>query len=226
MKYKIPIPFTLIFWIIALVNVIAFAAHLPLLNFIAKPLLMPVLILWVTFNYNNLPRQRLLLTALFFSWIGDMLLLFEMRADIFFILGLSCFLIAHIFYTVYFLKIPTTNISLLKKQPWLIVVVIGYAIGLVWILLPHLGDLKIPVIVYATAISCMLLSCLHIFLKVNKPANNFYLLGAVVFVISDSLLALDKFYLPFASAGIFIMLSYCAAQFFIVTGFTKHLYND
>jgi uncharacterized membrane protein YhhN len=77
--------------------------------------------------------------------------------------------------------------------------------------------------VYAAVICSMLLCSLHIFLKVNKPANLFYLVGAVFFVLSDSLLAINKFYQPFAFAGVFIMLTYCAAQYFIVTGFIKQL---
>jgi uncharacterized membrane protein YhhN len=83
-----------------------------------------------------------------------------------------------------------------------------------------------PVMVYATVICTMLLCSLHIFLKVNKPANILYLLGAALFVLSDSLLAINKFYQPFAFAGILIMLTYCAAQYFIVTGFIKQVPHD
>jgi uncharacterized membrane protein YhhN len=46
-------------------------------------------------------------------------------------------------------------------------------------------------------------------------------MGASFFVISDSLLAINKFYQPFAHAGILIMLTYCTAQYFIVQGFIK-----
>jgi uncharacterized membrane protein YhhN len=91
----------------------------------------------------------------------------------------------------------------------------------VWFLYPHLGDLKIPVMVYAAVICTMLMCSLHIFFKVNPPANVYYLAGAALFVLSDSLLALNKFYQPFAFAGVMIMLTYCAAQYFIVQGFIK-----
>ena len=60
-----------------------------------------------------------------------------------------------------------------------------------------------------------------IFNKVNKKAAVYYLLGATAFVLSDSLLAVNKFYQPFAYAGIFIMLTYCAAQYFIVRGYIE-----
>jgi uncharacterized membrane protein YhhN len=163
-----------------------------------------------------------LLTGLFFSWLGDVFLLFEYKHALFFIFGLVSFLTTHIFYIVYFLRIQSEKTSMLKKQPVLIALVLAYGITLVWQLYPHLGDLKLPVILYATVICSMLLCSLHIFLKVNKKAAAFYLLGAAAFVISDSLLAINKFYQPFAYAGVLIMLTYCAAQFFIVTGYTQH----
>ena len=226
MKYKLQIPFAVIFWIIVAANSIGIAADMPMLHFITKPLLIPVLVLLVVFTKTVAPRQSLLITGLVFSWLGDMFLLFEYRNTLFFIFGLLCFLTTHVFYITWFLKIKSPGISLLKKQPLLFIAVVGYGITLVWFLYPHLGDLKIPVMVYATVICTMLLCSLHIFLKVNKPANVLYLLGAVLFVLSDSLLAINKFYQPFAFAGVLIMLTYCGAQYFIVTGFIKQLPHD
>ncbi len=127
-----------------------------------------------------------------------------------------------IFYIVYFLKIRSGKPSLLKKQPVLIVLVLAYGVTLVWQLYPHIvADLKLPVMVYAAVICSMLLCSLHVFLKVNKKAAKLYLFGALFFVLSDSLLAINKFYQPFAYAGVFIMLTYCAAQFFIVSGYIQ-----
>jgi len=221
MKYKLQIPFTLIFWMIVVVNSIGIAADISLMHFITKPLLIPVLLLLLAGATTVPPGKNLLLTGLVFSWLGDMFLLFEYKNSLFFIFGLVCFLTTHIFYIIYFLKIQSPNISLLKKQPLLLLPVIAYGVTLVWFLYPHLGNLKIPVIVYAAVICAMLLCSLHIFLKVNKPANLFYLAGAALFVLSDSLLAINKFYQPFAFAGVLIMLTYCAAQYFIVKGFIK-----
>lgn len=221
MKYKLQIPFAFIFWCVVVINSIGIAANITLLHFITKPLLVPVLIMLLVFTPTVAPRKNLLITGLVFSWLGDMFLLFEDKNPLFFIFGLVCFLTTHIFYIIYFLKIKSANISLLKKQPLLFLLVIGYGISLVWLLYPHLGDLKIPVIVYAAVICTMLLCSLHIFYKVNQPANVLYVAGAAFFVLSDSLLAFNKFYQPFAYAGVLIMLTYCAAQYFIVKGFIK-----
>ncbi|MBL7703441.1 MAG: lysoplasmalogenase [Ferruginibacter sp.] len=211
----------IIFWLLALLDVVGIAAKIELLHFIAKPLLMPVLMLLVYFTRSTVPGKGLLLTGLFFSWLGDVFLLFEYKYPLFFIFGLVSFLTTHIFYIVYFLRIRSGNSSLLKKQPVFIALVLAYGITLVWQLYPHLGDLKLPVMVYAAVICSMLLCSLHVFLKVNKQAAWFYLCGALFFVLSDSLLAINKFYQPFAYAGVFIMLTYCAAQFFIVSGYIQ-----
>lgn len=210
-----------VFWILAMLDITGIAANQQMLHFIAKPLLIPALLLLLFFTKSTVPGKNLLLIGLFFSWLGDVFLLFEYKNALFFIFGLASFLTTHIFYIIYFLKIKSANTSLLKKQPVLIALILGYGITLVWQLYPHLGDLKLPVMVYAAVICIMLLCSLHIFFKVNKKAACYYLSGAAAFVLSDSLLAINKFYQPVAFAGIFIMLTYCAAQFFIVSGYIQ-----
>ncbi|MEP7238335.1 MAG: lysoplasmalogenase [Ferruginibacter sp.] len=209
----------IVFWLLALLDVVGIAGNIEMLHLVAKPLLIPALLLLLFYTRPTMPGKNLLLIGLFFSWVGDVLLMLEYKNALFFIFGLVSFLTTHIFYIVYFLRIRSDKPSLLKKQPIFIALVLAYGITLVWQLYPHLGDLKLPVIMYATVICSMLLCSLHIFLKVNKKAARFYLLGAATFVISDSLLAINKFYEAFAWAGVFIMLTYCAAQYFIVSGF-------
>lgn len=216
-----------LFWLLTLLDILGIMAGKEMLHFIAKPLLIPALILLLLYSKSNIPNKNLLLTGLFFSWLGDVFLLFEYKHALFFIFGLVSFLTTHIFYVVYFLKIRSGNPSLLKKQPVLLALVLAYGITLVWQLYPRLGDLKIPVMVYAAVICSMLVCSLHVFFKVNKKAAVFYLLGASFFVLSDSLLAINKFYAqhpanqPFAYAGVLIMLTYCTAQFFIVSGYIQ-----
>lgn len=212
---------TAAFWALAILDVLGIAAGIEILHFTFKPLLIPVLMLLLHNTPSSVPGKNLLMAGLFFSWMGDVFLLFEYKQPLFFIFGLAGFLITHIFYIVYFLRIRSANSSLLKNQPLLVALVPAYGILLVRLLYPDLGDLKLPVMVYAAVICTMLLCSLHIFLKVNKKAAGYYLSGATAFVISDSLLAINKFYQPFAFAGFFIMLTYCAAQYFIVRGFIE-----
>lgn len=209
------------------VDVTGIACHVTLLHYIAKPLLLPVLMaLLLSGSSSGTGGRQVILTALFFSWLGDIFLLLENRHPLFFIFGLTCFLTTHILYIIYFLRIPSAAGSLLIKQPAWFLLVAGYGIALVWILYPHLNNLTIPVMVYALVICIMLLCSLHIYYKVILPASLFFTAGASLFVLSDSLLAVNKFYSPFAWAGPAIMLTYCAAQYGIVAGFIKqHSYD-
>ncbi|MBL0182882.1 MAG: lysoplasmalogenase [Chitinophagaceae bacterium] len=221
MQQPIQKKITFAFLLLALMDITGILIESERLHYLAKPLLIPALLLLLYFTKSGVKGKLLLMTGLFFSWAGDLFLLFESSRKLFFIFGLVCFLVTHIFYITYFLKIRSGNISLLKKYPILVVVVVAYGVSLVWFLYPHLGDLKFPVMVYAAVICSMLLCSLFIFLKVNRKAAIYFLLGAASFVLSDSLLAINKFYQPFAYAGVLIMLTYCAAQYFIVRGYIE-----
>jgi uncharacterized membrane protein YhhN len=223
---KLPLILPIIFWVIAAADITAIAANITALHFITKPLLMPALMAMLLVNANKKPGTVIMLAALFFSWAGDVFLLMEYKAPLLFIFGLSSFLITHILYIIYFTSIKNSAPSLLKKQPVFFLLVLLYGGSLVWLLFPTLGDLKIPVLVYAAVICTMLLCSLHIFFKTDKKAAWLFVTGALLFVVSDSALAIDKFYKPFSNAGIIIMLTYCAAQYYIITGFIKQTTYD
>jgi uncharacterized membrane protein YhhN len=57
----------------------------------------------------------------------------------------------------------------------------------------------------------------------NKNAGKWMMIGALLFVISDSVLAVNKFYQAFEAAGIVIMLTYGLAQFLIVEGAVRYI---
>ncbi len=221
MKNKTVLILSILFWVLTFINIAAIGYQFSNIHFLVKPLLIPVLILLLIYAKIDDNQKWWLLTGLFFSFLGDVFLLFESKNALFFIFGLASFLITHICYIIYFLKIRSAQISLLRQQPWLAALVAGYGCSLVMLLYPGLGDLKIPVMMYAAVICGMLLCSLHVFYKTGRPANVYFVAGAMLFVISDSLLAVNKFFSPFQLAGILIMLTYCAAQFFIVMGFIK-----
>jgi uncharacterized membrane protein YhhN len=186
-----------------------------------KPILIPILAFGVYF-YPKFSSKKTLLTALLFSWIGDVILLFADMAEIYFILGLVAFLISHITYCVLFNKQSKGKFK--KNKVFFAIgsaLIACYLIAMLSVLLPTLGDLKIPVIVYATVISTMLIFAFNGLLIWEKPANQYIFLGATVFVISDSILAVNKFYTPIEKSSFFIMLTYLVAQYLIVVGILK-----
>lgn len=210
------------FWIVALTEIISQLFDAPTLHYIFKPLLLPLLITAVFVYTDPSKGRQLIVIGAFFSFLGDVFLLLENRNPNFFIIGLVCFLITHIFYTWYFLHIKKTDISLLKEKPWLILLVLLYTGALIALLFPTLGPLKVPVIIYASVLTMMLLACLRSFRFFNDYSRIPLLTGAICFVVSDSLLAINKFYASFPAAGFLIMLTYCCAQNFILTGFVKN----
>lgn len=212
--FKIYIVFSILYLIVL------FIGH-ENLDLYLKPALIPLLGFGVYFHPKFLSR-RILLNALIFSWIGDVILIFADIAEIYFILGLVSFLIAHITYCVLFNKQIIGEIQINKVLFGLGSLVIAfYLTAIILVLMPNLGDLKIPVIVYAAVISTMLLFAFNGYLIWKKPGALYIFLGAITFVISDSILAFDKFHAPIEKSSFFIMLSYLVAQYLIVVGIIR-----
>jgi len=206
------------FLAIMLAYIIAGIWQNQLLQLFTKPLLIPLLMLWVWLNVAFTKNRSLILAALFFSFAGDVFLLFEYKNPALFIPGLVSFLLTHILYIVYFLSLPNGKKSLLKTAPYLGLLVLAYGVALIYILSPSLGALKVPVVIYAVVIMSMLLASLHIYYRVSKTAGGLFIAGACFFVLSDTLLAFNKFHSPLAFPFL-IMLTYCMAQYFIGNGF-------
>ncbi|HET9056798.1 MAG TPA: lysoplasmalogenase [Chitinophagaceae bacterium] len=210
----------IIFWLVAIIDLIIIATHNISFHFYIKPLLMPTLI--ATFLFANGWQKnlaKLIIMGLFFSFAGDVFLLW----DKYFIPGLLCFLTTHILYIVYFVKTANKSGWYIKKHPFAIFFPLIYVASLVWLLFPFLDALKIPVIIYALVIGTMFLSTINLYKKVKSPTYIYFISGAIFFVLSDSLLAINKFYTPFSYAGVTIMLTYCTAQYLIVKGAIQQL---
>src|SRR5690349_11816314 len=104
------------YWLIAFVfalvcELISIQWQLSYLHYAVKPLLVPLVVGYLLSSTSGTtgPLKKWILCALFFSWLGDMLLMFDERAEIYFLSGLSSFLIAHIFYIVFFHKIRVSE---------------------------------------------------------------------------------------------------------------------
>lgn len=179
--------------------------------FYLKPLLLLPLVAALII-YPRTALKNLLITALVFSWCGDILLLFSQRGKIYFILGLISFLAAHVFYILLFLKeIKITGKKFHFNAVGLLLIV-TYLACFLYALLPHLGSLKIPVIIYALVISTMLFVAWQLSKYWPMPLSILLLTGALSFVLSDSILAINKFYQPIPLGGFFIMATYLYAQ--------------
>ena len=171
------------------------------IEFISKPLIIISLALYFIFQtkFYSFSLKKWILLALLFSWTGDVLLMFHQNDQLFFLLGLSAFLVAHIFYIVFFHLIRVRE--RLKSNLLLLLVVVIYYAMLIGFLSPYLGDMKLLVRIYGIVISFMFLLAMHMLFIKNKIAGRLMMMGASLFVISDSILAINKFYQPFEMAG-------------------------
>ncbi len=193
---------------------------------ISKPLLLVALLIYFTYKTKTYNSASFYITfsALSCSLLGDIFLLFENNANLYFTLGLASFLLAHLLFTWSFLK------KWNKKTPSnfniITVLLLFYGIGLFFILKPNLGGLKIPVAIYITGILCMGISAYRRKGMVPPASFNSVSIGALLFIISDSILAIDKFITPVILSHILIMGTYAMAQFFIVEGMLHQEYDS
>ena len=180
----------------------------------AKPLLMPVLILFCLLFRQTYGSEYsfLLPLGLICGWLGDVLLL--QKGDTFFAGGLAAFLVGHLLYAALFLTRAQVQLSAA-----VVITAIIYCLDLVIVaskLIPiSPGKLKIPVICYMTVILFMSFSaCLYMMSRPVFGALSFA--GSVSFVISDMILYIGV--LKGRDDGALVMGTYTAAQLLIALG--------
>tara|TARA_B110000046_G_scaffold162006_1_gene176028 strand:- start:12056 stop:12739 length:684 start_codon:yes stop_codon:yes gene_type:complete len=176
--------------------------------FLSKPFLITTLV--IVYLVAVKKPNFWYVSALFFSFWGDVLLLFKNQ---FFVYGLASFLLAHILY----IKIATSFIKKVSLQKVVLACLpfVVFLFSFLYLLNDNLGEMKIPVIFYGVVISSFgALSFLN-YMQEKNTANLWLFLGAIIFIISDSLIALNKFYEPKEFYSISIMLTYIVAQYLI-----------
>ena len=153
----------------------------------------------------------LLGVALGFSSLGDVLL--DVGPGNLFVYGLGAFLIAHLNYTVLFLRGGSRQRKFSKAGLALIGVVLIYTLGFAAWLVPSLGRLAVPVALYMGAITAMVVSSITARFETRWVAA-----GAILFLVSDSILAADKFRMAIPLRDYLVWMTYYAAQYFIAMG--------
>jgi len=187
------------------------------LKYVSKPLMMPLLILlYLLFTRDVL---YFIVIALTFGFLGDTFLLGS-KSKAFFMAGLASFLLGHLCYIYGFLK----PFSLIRNlSPWVYSALILYAFTGVFIyrkLSPHLGSMKLPATIYLCVIFIMSFSSFLRFFYYLDFRALLPLAGSILFISSDTALALDKFAGARPSKNFFKDITYVAAQVLITAGFT------
>jgi alkenylglycerophosphocholine hydrolase len=160
----------------------------------------------------NIPgkRGKFLFAGLMFSAIGDFFLALE--GNRYFIFGLGAFAFAHIMYILALFK----NIILKRKRSVFSLIFIIYGFFIEYLLFPNLGRMMIPATVYLS-----LLMFVGISSVIGKDNNILIISGAMLFMISDSIVAVNTFMTKIPHSSFWIMVTYFPAQFLIIYGSAK-----
>ena len=177
-----------------------------------KPLTMVIAIVFRSYT-QHIPRG---LAGRFDALICSCALVFSLAGDVFlmlpgnyFIPGLASFLVAHIFYIALFRQ----------GQGWFpsqarlpLVLAVGAAMyAVIW---GGLGDpvLKVAVAAYVTVISLMAAQAIGRATVLGDAASRWVAVGACIFMVSDSLIAINKFVTPVAMSSLWILATYYARK--------------
>lgn len=211
----------ILFALISALHLAALLFLIPPITSATKPLLVITLLAYYFFSTTH--RSTVVMVGLLLCWAGDMLLM--LTGELYFMMGLLAFLMGHICYIIAYRQhrhedakeelLPTQKIRL--SMP-----VILAGTGLIVVLYPKLGSLQIPVLIYGIIIMVMVMNAL--FRHGRTSSTSFWMVfgGALLFQISDSLLAINKFYSTLSLGDFWVMITYIGAQFFIVQGLVEH----
>ncbi|WP_431280176.1 lysoplasmalogenase [Leifsonia poae] len=197
--------------VVGILHLVALFVGADSVSTLTKPLLMPALLiafLWA------LPKRRgevavLGSLAILFGWLGDVSLL---DAGAGFLIGLGFFLLGHLAYVVLFAR----RMRIRRRPRWWAAIYLVWWVALVGILAPHAGALLAPLAAYGIVLGALAVT--------GSACNRWIAVGSASFLVSDTLLGLDRFLPGFAlwQVDFLIMLTYLAGQGLMVWGIVRH----
>lgn len=181
--------------------------------FIAKPLTTVLLIVHAARRGAHEPRaRRWILAGLVLSLLGDVALLWPKEG---FLPGLIAFLLAHLAYIVAF----HGRVRFAARwQPFAVYAAIAaLVLALLWPGVP--AALRVPVLLYVICLGSMAAQAMVVWLAARgtaaEPLARLGAIGGALFMLSDALLATNKFAGPLPLASLWVLASYWAAQWCI-----------
>ncbi len=198
-----------VFVLASILDIAGIIFSIPILIYIFKPLIIFSLLFLYVFSLPK--RLKWYVMALELSFFGDVLLLFT--GNLFFIAGLVSFLLAHVlFIKIVISRIKTVNFLklIISIIPFLVTFIL-----LIFTLKNSLHKMLLPVIIYGVTISTFGIVSLLAYLNKKSKKAMLMLLGAIFFMISDSVLAINKFYFEALAFNVIIMFTYILAQYLI-----------
>jgi uncharacterized membrane protein YhhN len=150
--------------------------------------------------------RKLLATALLLSSLGDVLLDLSARL---FVAGLAAFLAAHLVYIVLFVRHRRAAQNEARRYA-VLAALLAYGVAFGAWLWPGLGPLRIPVMVYMTAILAMVWTATRAGYR-----SHWVMAGALLFLLSDSMLGANKFRMAIPGHGFLVWTTYYLGQWLL-----------
>ncbi len=216
-KKQIPI---VLYIIIAIIHLIATHYGNDKAALISKWLLMPSLIIWVAFNDISAEIKKILYFALIFSFFGDALLSLQFMNSNFFIFGLLAFFCAHCFYI--WLNLSQIGIKFSINIVLSIIPMLAWAFFLLKMAHSNAGGLFIPVCAYSAILCGLYYSAIIAREKFNRINWAILFYGIVLFIASDSMIAINKFIIKMPFFDFAIMFTYILAQLMIAYAYIRN----
>ncbi|MEX2429404.1 MAG: lysoplasmalogenase [Bacteroidales bacterium] len=212
----------IVFAILVVVVLIGILLDNPMLEYLFRPLIMLWIALYFLLNAKKRTFMSGVLTAFFFSWVGDIFVLLSgaYGNDSFFFVGTGSFSLSLLTYIFLFLFSTENDIKgLLLRNPFWIIPLAAYGLFLALLLYPRLEGFTVYLILfYIILLTGMSLSALNRRDRVNFNSFRLVFAGSLFFVISGSLLAVHSFHTEIPYADFMIMLTFIAAQYLIMRG--------
>lgn len=213
------------FWLFAGIEILGEITHFHQVIYASKPFMMPLLAIWFAKetadeNFHNKARA-FIIVGLILSAFGDTLLMLdrEYQGAGFFLFGLAAFLCTHLCYTIALFSMAEARVGFLRRNIWLLLPFLIYLALFLRLLWPGIPDgMHVPVALYGTAITIMALAAVNLRDHVPVRGYRMVVFGAMLFLISDSLIGIARFVSPFNEAGIAIMVTYIVGQYGIARG--------
>ena len=207
-----------IFWAIGILHVCGqFLNNEQIINY-TKPLIIPLLALF----YYHKHYKLLFLIALGGSWLGDLFLMGD--GQLFFILGILSFWVAQSCYLYLITKeieLPLKEILFSEKSFFPILVFGSYFVVIMSLLSAKLGIFALIVSGYALTMASIGAMSMILWRKAKDYKSLLLLLGVVLFIASDSMIAFNTFYFEENIFQYWVMATYIPAQFLICFYFKK-----
>ncbi|MGB2404008.1 MAG: lysoplasmalogenase [Flavobacteriaceae bacterium] len=202
-----------LFFSAALLNIGAQIAEETTVAAVSKAFIVPSLV-WLVCLEKKPSKPYLI--ALFFSWLGDVFLIFN--APHYFMAGIGSFWITQLLYCWLILERLDGNLlqQITKKRAIApLASIVAYLTIIFYLILPQLGYLQLPVGLYAFTLATTGFLGLLCAIEDSTKTKTQLAIGCLLFVVSDTMIAFDAFYFSEKLFTFWVMATYIPAQYLI-----------